>query len=93
MNQPRCTNAEKVLPHPLLTQVRRHVSGLVWIPPAKRRRFKTQKLPARDARMRRARRNGATTERLARDFHISASRAWEIVKNVRMKKSSHRRSA
>lgn len=82
-----CPNARKILPPRLFTQLRRHVpGGLLWIPPEKRRRLKTADLPDRDRRMREARACHKTIEEIAKEFSVSTSRTWEIVRTVRMRR-------
>lgn len=86
-------NAAQILPPTLLRAVRKHATGLLWVPAASRCLDKTRGLRRRDAEIRLARRQGARLREIARRFHRSVTRVCEICRGVRaLRRSAQRRA-
>jgi len=75
----KSSTAYKVLPSRLLRQLQSYWTGLLWVPSRTRRRFKTAGDAARNVSILRWRAKGWSIRRLARRFHLSSTRVFEIV--------------
>ena len=76
-------NARQVLPPDSLRQVQEKYPGeMIYVPVAKRRRFKTRGNPQRDEQIRHARAKGASIRELGTQFGLSPSRVHQIVTTV-----------